>query len=693
MSTQAAEYDILMATDLRLPGGTTASVVEEIEAQYRAGYRTGLLHMPSAMQRRRRPFADRIRRVLEDGKAELVINGDPVHTKLLLIRHPSVLSVLPPHLPRIDADHVVLVVNQVPEDGRGAAPYYDVNQVHRNLLSAFGQGVWAPIGPGVRTAVRAGGDVPMLEADWENIIDLDRWRTDRQGFVGDRPVIGRHSRGHWSKWPASREEILAAYPDDPHYQVRILGGTEAPEDILGAVPGNWATLPFDSVPIPQFLAGIDFLIYFHHPGLVEAFGRVVLEGMAAGAVCMAPRALEPIFGDACAYGTPAEVRGFVDAMYADPGAFARRSARGVDLVRERFSYQAHLERLHSFTGPPAQPEPSIDPVAPDTGTSPAQSTVICTLGQDPGDVAALLDGLDPNTMPVLLTDTAQDFHGEQALIETVPAVLADSPAAVRATDLRRRLRHLVRAHRAKQVLLMGTAAAALGGGFGDDVEALSLHRSAGRATTHRDIPDGWVVDSPPPPPPPAKLAPAALAKRTARQGIGLARRHAPPWARRVGRAGLEGAVEARRRAQVIRSAEHSTVLPVSEIYSHLSPDLPVALVTVASRQVEPQVTLSSLLGRLQTASSFRLVLLAPDNWIDHARLHNVTLETWASAEDWPGPYTVRRSEYVRERVAEVSRLVKPAVVVNIERTVTAHPVDAGVLDLLEAAGRARQGRA
>jgi len=690
MSTQAAEYDILMATDLRLPGGTTASVVEEIEAQYRAGYRTGLLHMPSAMQRRRRPFADRVRRVLEDGKAELVVDRDPVRAKLLLIRHPSVLSELPPHLPRIDADHAVLVVNQVPEDGRGAAPYYDVNQVHRNLRSAFGENaVWAPIGPGVRTAVRAGGDVPMLEADWENIIDLDRWRTDRRGFVAHRPVIGRHSRGHWSKWPASREEILAAYPDDPHYQVRILGGTEAPEDILGALPANWATLPFDSVPIPEFLAGIDFLIYFHHPGLVEAFGRVVLEGMAAGAVCMAPPALEPIFGDACAYGTPADVRGFVDAVYADPGEFARRSARGVDLVRERFSYQAHLQRLEQFTGPPPVAKA---PDAPGAQRAPAHSTVICTIGQDPADVAALLDGLDPATKPVLLTDTPQDFQGEMALIETVPAVLADEPAAVRAADLRRRLRHLVRAHGAKQVLLLGTSTGALGSGFGDDVEALSLRRSVRRGTTHQDIPDGWVVDSPAPVPPPPKLAPATLAKRTVRQGIGLARRHAPPWARRVGRASLESAAEARRRAQLIRSTEHDSVLPVSEIYSHLSSNLPVVLATVMSKQVDPQVTLGNLLGRLQAASSFRLVLLAPDNWVDHARLHNVTLETWVSVEDWPGIYTVRRSEYARERVAEVSRQIKPAAVVNIERTITADPSDAGVLDLLEAAGVARQGR-
>ncbi|MFX6933843.1 hypothetical protein ABTH55_18690, partial [Acinetobacter baumannii] len=91
------------------------------------------------------------------------------------------------------------------------------------------------------------------------------------------------------------------------YRVRVLGGTEAPQEILGGLPEAWTSLPFGSVPVPRFLAGIDFLVYFHHPGLVEAFGRVVLEGLAAGAVCIVPPQMEQVFGDACVYGSPQSV--------------------------------------------------------------------------------------------------------------------------------------------------------------------------------------------------------------------------------------------------------------------------------------------------------------------------------------------------------------------------------------------------
>lgn len=677
-------YDILMATDLRLPGGTTASVVEEIEAQQRAGYRTGLLHLPASVQRRALPFAPRVRRVLEDGAAELVVGNDPVHCRVLLLRHPSVLTELPSQLPGIEAEQVVLVANQVPWDERGADPYYDVEQVHRTMRRAFGrEGVWAPIGPGVRSALAASADVPMLEADWENIIDLERWRTDRTGPIGERPVIGRHSREHWSKWPSTREDILAAYPDDPRYEVRILGGGDAAADVLGRLPENWSTLPFNAVPAPTFLGGIDFMVYFHHPGLVEAFGRVVLEGLASGAVCMAPPALEPIFGDACAYGTPQDVRAFVDAVHADPEEFLRRSARGVQLVRDRFSHQAHLQRLEALIGPPPQPAPALPPpreAAPDP-------TVVVVVDQDPADAAALLDELDElddHTVPVLLTDRAPALRGERALLETVPRVLDDQPREVWLADLRERLSHLVTAHGAGRVLLLGEDPGDLAGLFGDEVEITVIRRTRGS--------EGWSTEAPLTNPAGQQRSVSERARRTARRGVGRARRHAPRWVRRMGRAGWESAGRTRRRVDALRSAGREATLPVPAVYSHLPSDLPTVLVVITSRQVDPAVTLPYLLERAQTASAFRLALLAPESWIEHAARSGVALETWITAEEWPEHASVRRSEYARERLTEVSRLVRPAAVTMIDQTPATPPVpsDSAVLDMLESAARARQ---
>src|SRR5690625_1466764 len=201
MSRSPGAVDVLMATDLRFPGGTTASIVEEVTAQARAGYRTSLLHIPSPIQRPGVPFAPRIRSLLESGMADLVLEVQ-VHAKILVIGHPSVLASMAPWLPRGTADQVLIVVTQVHVDPRAHPPYYDVLANLRAARTFSNEEpVWAPIGPAVREALtRFAPSIPILGDDWTNILDADAWYTPRGRPLGDRPVIGRHTRGHWSKW-------------------------------------------------------------------------------------------------------------------------------------------------------------------------------------------------------------------------------------------------------------------------------------------------------------------------------------------------------------------------------------------------------------------------------------------------------------------------------------------------------------
>ena len=671
------EFDVVMATDLRFPGGTTASVAEEIEAQYRAGYRTGLLHMPSPIQRSRRPFANRIRRLLEDNKAELIAGPYPVRTPLLLIRHPSVLSEPTIQLPPIEAGHVMMVANQVPRDERGAADYFDPAEVHRNLRAVFGQeALWAPIGPGVRAALAPSG-VPMREGDWENVIDLDAWYTGRRtGFVSDRPVIGRHSRGHWSKWPATRRDLLAAYPDDPNYHVRVMGGAEAPLGLLGELPPNWTTLPFDAMPVPQFLAEIDFFVYFHHPGLVEAFGRVVLEALAAGAVCIVPRELEPIFGDACQYGDPREVRGFVDSIYADPGEFLRRSRHGQDVVQARFSYQAHLDRLAPMVG-----EPAGGPIVRAASRTVERTNLLLYT-----DAAAAIDtesqrAISETFAPlVVLTHQDRTHWSGNALIETVPAVIASESLTHRDADLRRRLRHLVRAHEAGRVLLLDHRWAHPAADLGVEVELLRQVQGG----------DRW-SSGPVPGLSGGRGSLPSLVRRVSRQGISLARRRAPRVVRRAGRRLVDAGTRVQRGVAGYTSVQNPTAIPVPRIYRHLDPKLPVVLIVVGSAAIDPEQSLDAALARAQESSAFRMVFLAPTTWSAAAAARGVALETWITDAEWLATYTARWSEYARDRLTNVARLVRPAAVVNVDQTIdpAGDPVSARVLDTIESAANAR----
>lgn len=347
-------FDLVLVSDYRFPGGTSSSLATEIRAQAAAGYRTALIQVPAPLLKTPRPFNRKIRECLDEGLAELVLADEPLRAPLLVVRHPAVFSVPPPFRLNVESDQRVMVVNQVPDDGSQPQPYYDVATCSRTVERAFGSGFeWAPIGPLVRDALLPHRDTVMVsERDWSNVLRPEEWALSRSGFVSDRPVIGRHSRPHWRKWPERPEDILAAYPDDPGVRVRILGGADVPRRILGRTPSNWDVLPFDSIPIADFLASIDYFVYFHHSGLVEAFGRAVIEAVASGAVAILPHSFRRLFQEACVYGDPGDVRRLVDELYADPARHHAQARAGMTYVERNFSWQAHVRRVEERAGSP-----------------------------------------------------------------------------------------------------------------------------------------------------------------------------------------------------------------------------------------------------------------------------------------------------------------------------------------------------
>lgn len=342
--------------DLGFPGGTSTSLEAEVEAASGAGYTAALVQLRAADLLGESPINPRLRQLLDRSAATLVLPGERVRARLAIVKHPTVLArSLGGRLP-IDVPSVLVTAGQVPTD-RDGTTHYEVAEVDRNVAEALGhRPTWAPISPAVRSHLlaSAGADELLLtDEDWVEVIDPAAWRCERSGTVGSVPVIGRHSRPSRLKWPASADELLAAYPDDPAIRVRVLGGITGVEEVLGRVPVHWEVLEFGAMSARDFLAGIDVFVYFHHPDMVEAFGRSTLEALATGAVAVVPRHFEPLFGDACIYATPAEVRGIVEHLHRDDAAYTEQSRRGLRAVAERFSYTTHVSRLQALIGAPA----------------------------------------------------------------------------------------------------------------------------------------------------------------------------------------------------------------------------------------------------------------------------------------------------------------------------------------------------
>jgi glycosyltransferase involved in cell wall biosynthesis len=186
--------------------------------------------------------------------------------------------------------------------------------------------------------------IRMAEQDWVTVFGQELVTTPRSGFVADRPVIGRHSRPQKEKWPDTPEAILSAYPDDPRYRVEILGGADIPGQILGRIPQAWSVTPFGAEAPADFLQRIDFWVYAHHPKWREAFGRAIMEALAAGCLVVLPGYLREIFGNAALYAEPYEVRDLVDQYWQDREGFLEQTRRGQQFAIDHGPGR-HVERL------------------------------------------------------------------------------------------------------------------------------------------------------------------------------------------------------------------------------------------------------------------------------------------------------------------------------------------------------------
>jgi hypothetical protein len=346
------QVDVLMLSDFRFPGETSHRIAEEIAAQAQAGWSTGLVHMNGPLVSRVTPVNPRIREQIRRGRARLFLGDRPIRTKIVVVRHPAVLEAAAGQLPPIETKHVVLVASAGPIDIDGHRHYRPavVDQIARERFGVAP--IWAPVGQLVREAIASEVPAGLRKEDWVNVIDVDAWQVDRPGWQSDRPVLGRQSQSSRQNWPNDPQVIKAVYPVDGSAIVKILGSARPVLDTLGYLPDSWQVIPFGGMNPREFLAQLDFFAYYHHPALVEAFARNILEAVASGLPAILPPHFRPLFGDAAIYAEPAEVPSVLGQLYADRRTYEDVVARAETWVRARFGYEAHRHRLSELIGPP-----------------------------------------------------------------------------------------------------------------------------------------------------------------------------------------------------------------------------------------------------------------------------------------------------------------------------------------------------
>lgn len=349
-----SSFDVVFAGDWQRYGGPQKSMLEEIYALVQDNYRVGVMNLEAARfmtDGPSDPLNDEVQRLVNDGIVEHVQYDDDVHVRLLVLRYPPILQFFTYEPSAVKVDRMLIVANQAPSELDGSDIRYRVEDCQQNAEIAFGiVPTWVPQGPQVRDFLELYLSSPVLAPfDMPGILNPESWWHDRIWYRSSIPVVGRHSRDDAMKWPEQAGVLKELYRTDGAYDVRIMGGHRTPLRVMGSrrVPLAWTAYKKDAMPVSDFLYSLDYFVFFQHSQAVEAFGRAVLEALAAGVVVILPRQFERVFGEAALYADPSEVRGIIQELHSDFSIYQAQLERSRASLRDNFSYPAYRGLIRS----------------------------------------------------------------------------------------------------------------------------------------------------------------------------------------------------------------------------------------------------------------------------------------------------------------------------------------------------------
>ncbi|WP_027331183.1 glycosyltransferase [Marinimicrobium agarilyticum] len=347
------EYDLVVISDFNLSGGAYISTMHYVNAAVGHGLRVALFHWRRAdldVKTRLRP---ELRAQAREGRFDILAAGESVVAKTVIVGYPVVLNYRLDSLPEIKTERFAILVNQMASRlTTGEDPQYDPRRIQANVKALFGlEPVWVPISGYVRRLMWEDGRYPVPhEEPWNPLLDLENWCQFRVQWRGDeraKPVIGRHSRDHYTKWPVTRAALEAAYCVNRDCEIRLLGGADHALSVLGYRPDNWVVEGYVDTT-HEFLQELDFFVHFPHEEYIEEFGRAVLEAMGLGIPAILPPVFKDTFGEYALYAEPEEVWPLIDRLWADQGAYQAAADKALEFVRRFAGYdvlEARLGRL------------------------------------------------------------------------------------------------------------------------------------------------------------------------------------------------------------------------------------------------------------------------------------------------------------------------------------------------------------
>src|SRR5690625_6660334 len=85
-------FDVIIASEFRLLGGTNMSNIEEIKAQKKLGLKTGLIQMSRYDLNSVTEVNPNVRDLIDGDDVQMLVYGEKVSCDVLIVRHPPILQ-------------------------------------------------------------------------------------------------------------------------------------------------------------------------------------------------------------------------------------------------------------------------------------------------------------------------------------------------------------------------------------------------------------------------------------------------------------------------------------------------------------------------------------------------------------------------------------------------------------------------
>ena len=354
------KYDLVIVSDYALVGGALVSTLNYIVAARKIGKKVAIFHWRRYDLRVQASLHPQLYDICFQYDVDILTPGDSVDTEIVLFGYPVILQYMLDATLEIKTKHLFIIINQYASRLMyGGDPQYDPRIVRDHLISLFGQeGCWIPNSSLVLRLMREDDRYPQPYTNpWNPMLDTETWCNNPLRWRGDqytRPVVGRHSRDHYTKWPAVIQSIKDAYGVGLDWDIRILGGAEHAINLLGEQPRNWSIIEFDGMDVCDFLEDLDFYVHYPHEDYIEEFGRGITEAMAVGIPVILPLRFKEIYDCAALYAEPQQVAQLIISLWSSRDKYLEQAQAGRNFVFENCDIRSFDKRVTKLIQTQAQ---------------------------------------------------------------------------------------------------------------------------------------------------------------------------------------------------------------------------------------------------------------------------------------------------------------------------------------------------